>query len=521
MLKRLKLSMQENELLPKRAVMLAKEGGRDPLETSRPNTINIRPPESEEESLSPDEIEARKLTEDLEREKQAQKRHEEAETRRKKDAAERKNASRQADSLVKGYDSAAPAPELVAPSDTPQGEAEPEEPVSEVEEPAALTTEEVKTAAKAGKAAQELLEKYPENSEEEETGFRGFLESIRENFEDSDNPVSNLIVILLDEWLGYTAPEEFGGTQTKEDLEKLAISEKTTLEQLKKDKFINHKNNTVQEFTAAIVRGKEADRKSFGDNVEFDVRSNGGELVIRHNRDAAIPEVTFAEYVIIMKENPGWSGKMIIDLKDRGAFPLLVAQIKNMPKNFQKGLEVETFDPAIVMQVAAYNKDKDKDNKIPITFRFIALMKYANIRDASKAIKQIENNADWFGTAARLVSSDKSNNAFVGLEHVNMHTDWEEYLAAQDQDVDHILTFWNPLKQLLEKNSELIKAVQDSGGYFSFPYDATYLNWINSTDNKTGIDISRISVFNIDSYDGLYDAQKHGVGRMVHDVKDI
>ena len=218
---------------------------------------------------------------------------------------------------------------------------------------------------------------------------------------------------------------------------------------------------------------------------------------------------------------------MVIDIKDRHSFAQLQKYLKKdpkeagqMPQNFRDGLEIGTFDPEVVMEVKKYN-DAHEEKKIPITLHFIPLMRYADgayaESNAKTALQVIEQNAQFIRGAARAIGIDQSNDALAGIGDADFHTTYDEFRTASrsNPNADHVLALWNPLKEIQQ---EIIDAVKDSGGYFSFPYDAKYIEWINSAANRTGVDISQISTFNIASHDDLHDAYRNGVGRMVHDV---
>jgi len=349
--------------------------------------------------------------------------------------------------------------------------------------------------------------------------IRSFIKQGVEKLLGPNSDLGSIVVLILDEILNRTKKDEFGGKQNREELEIAIEDNDETLDVVEQNQFIQHKQNTVADLKASVEATKNYPQ---GKNFEFDLRYIGGELVVRHNKEAGFSSVKFEEFLAVMKNNPGWKGKMVVDIKDRNSFTQLLPFLEEgegkMPENFRDGLEIGTFDPEVVLQVHRCKLT------IPITLHFIPLMRYrgggANAeRNSKTAINAIEEYAAAIQIAAGAIGIDAANNAVAGLKDADFHTSYDDYstASARNPNADHVLALWDPLRDLPQP---VIDAVKKSGGYFSFPYDPEYIDHIKRTSPR-GVTIDRISAFDIGGYDNLHDAYRNGVGRMVHDVSNV
>lgn len=222
------------------------------------------------------------------------------------------------------------------------------------------------------------------------------------------------------------------------------------------------------------------------------------------------------DYIQVMHKYSDWNGRMVIDIKDRQGFEQVENMLGEMPRNFREALEVATFDPAVVLQVAKYNREHPEE-KIPITLHFIPLMRYSSQEHALSAVQAIEHNASWIQDSLDVAVRDKNNDAIAALEDADFHGSYDAYEKNSANGMDHILALWNPLEELPQN---IIEEVLDSRGYFSFPYDAKYIKYIKD-NSPHGITLDRISCFAVKNHDDLYDSLRNGLGSVIHDIEAV
>jgi len=177
---------------------------------------------------------------------------------------------------------------------------------------------------------------------------------------------------------------------------------------------------------------------------------------------------------------------------------------------------VGTFDPAVARQVADHNNGRS--DKIKLTFHFVSLMRYSDRQAAIRAVGALNQNKHMIQDVLDLAVTDPSNDAFAALEDANIYTSYQQYETATNPDADHVLALWNPIQELPQ---DIINAVKDSDGFVSFPYDPNLINWMKSSANTSGLDMTHVSVTMINDHDGIYDSLRHGVGRIIHDVDAV
>lgn len=336
--------------------------------------------------------------------------------------------------------------------------------------------------------------------------FKHGIEWIKEKFKGSRNSFVAMFMIVLDHAMDYVKPDENGGTQSRTDL--LGLADKLVdgtgtaeekLKELERDRMMLHKNNLIETFSRACQSGK---------SLEFDMRWSGKEIVIRHNRDANEPEITLDQYIEIMKNNPGWNGRMELDVKDRTTISQLSKYIAKMPDNFRAGLMIGTFDPEFVMQVhETLNKDAAEENRIPIILHVFPLMRYDDTDRAKAAVKGFNDNKGWIAQVAKATINDVANDPQASIATAKVYTTYEDFKNTDDPNAEHLLALENPIEEIMEKDRRVLDAILFSGGEFSFPYDPKFLQWIKDNADRTGVNFSNVGVGTWHtSSDDLYDA---------------
>jgi hypothetical protein len=358
--------------------------------------------------------------------------------------------------------------------------------------------------------------------------FAKKIEWLREKIKGTRNNYLSMLLVVLDHAMDYVKPDENGGIQDKQDLLGLADklvegtgSPEDKLKRIEQDTCMLHKNNSVKEFTEACKSGI---------NFEFDLRWSGSEVVVRHNGKANNPEVTLNQYIEIMKQNPSWSGRMQLDVKDRLTVPHIKEYLDRMPANFRSEVMIGTFDPEVVMQVHEnFNKNMPPGKRIPIVLHILPLMRYEDPDAAKRAAQAFNEGRAFFQKAADSIVKDASNDPQAAIEKSIVHTNYEDYQKTNEPDAEHmILALNNPIEEIMQKDRRIIEAVLFSDGEFSFPYDPKYLQWIKDNAEKTGVDFSHVGVGTWrtspdDIYDALLWQDKKGnrIDRIGTDSKDI
>ena len=359
--------------------------------------------------------------------------------------------------------------------------------------------------------------KSPEATEKagEERWLANGIEWLQKKLKGSQNSLIAVVLLALDYILGYVKPDENGGIQSRDDLldlaDDLVANEKEgesspeekekKLKQIEHERFMLHKNNTEESFKQAVESGK---------NLEFDVRSSGEGVVIRHNRESQTPEVTFRDFIDVMKKNPGWSGKMEIDIKDRKTVEQLNGCWNEIPANFRQGVMIGTFDPEVVMQAhEKFNLNKNVGERVPIVLHVLPLMRYSDANTAKTAVGFFNKQKSLIQNTLGKMVGDTANNPLAETGNTMLYTSYEDFQNTQSPKGNHILTLENPIAEIKEKDKRVLDAILYSGGEFSFPYDPKYLNWVKNNSEKTGVGFKNVGVgFLNTTPDDLYDALK-------------